>query len=146
MKASMATALLILFGAFLVFQGISKSQDTNRLSTNSGEEFQNKASILQVLTKPSNQVLPISVTPGPTLLSPPKTVESLMEDYNSKSNEELRRTIKQLGKLLDDHDLINKSNTGQLTEAQKRELIMIVRLNTALNRLLIDRALESSRI
>jgi hypothetical protein len=74
------------------------------------------------------------------------TVENFMSEYNTRSNEELRDKIKQIMKEASEKNLFNKSNKGNISDEEKINLLQIVRLNTALYQLLIERELESSKM
>ncbi|HEX7674563.1 MAG TPA: hypothetical protein VF412_10340 [Bdellovibrio sp.] len=70
------------------------------------------------------------------------TVNSIMDQYRTLSESELRAEIVRVSQIAESRDLYEKANSGRISQIERRDLAQIIRINTALHHLLIDRELE----
>lgn len=67
------------------------------------------------------------------------TVDSLISQNKSLSENELREKVHLIKKTMESRKLIAKANEGTITKEERIQLVYYVRLNTALYHLLLDK-------
>ena len=72
------------------------------------------------------------------------TVNSIMNQYRTFNEEDLRSEIVRISQIAESRNLYDKANSGRITQVEKRDLAQIIRIDTALHHLLIDRELENN--
>lgn len=72
------------------------------------------------------------------------TVNSIMDQYRTFSESELRAEIVRISQIAEGRNLYEKANSGEISKIERKDLAQIIRINTALHHLLIDRELEEN--
>ncbi len=77
------------------------------------------------------------------------SVEEIESDLFNNSDEEIKHALEQNEEWVKDKGLITKANAGDINEDEKQDLLKYIRMNTALNKILLERQLaefESERL
>jgi hypothetical protein len=138
LKIIISVAVLVLVGAVCSVSVLHKS---------SFEKFSQKfeanatAPTAQSVAKPSE-----AAKPAPTRMYEPHvqvSTEALENEYHSLSNEQIEAEIKRVTSTLEKQNLIELANQQRLTDAQASELATLIRKQSVLRMMIIERELDS---
>lgn len=85
-----------------------------------------------------------SSDPGIDIFTNNESLDSLISRYQTMAQDEVRQQIYENKYTIKKSNLIEKANIGSITTEERRRLVYLIRVNTALHHVLIKQRLEKN--